>query len=446
MSDKEKAQNFISVFKTAFTVDDGLFPLLPDKCPPSDIQPDFFTNAIRKSHLNINSTAFASPDGLPGKFWHSLNSSLAQPLSILLKKFFTTGILPDCWKKFIINSVYKKGDSTLATNYRPIALTSIVRKTIEALIKDALLKHLTSKNVILTATWFLKQNSTGTLLLDCLNDWSDAYVNGECVDVYYIDFAKAFDSLSIPKLIFKLKTFGITGSCLSWLTNFLSLRKMCVKVNDTFSDYILQFNGVPQGCVLKSLSFVLYINDLPENIVHSVIKLYADDIKTYYRFPLNGCTFMLQNDLDALAARSKLWQLNIAIDKTFIMHIGKNNPIHVYTINSKAISVINAIKDLGMYISNDLTWNAHVTEIVKKANRLANTILHSFHSHDVNIYLRAFDVFVQPILDYCCFIWNPTLCYDTDSVENVQNAYTRRVFRKCMKHYANYENRLAYLK
>ena len=54
-------------------------------------------------------------------------------------------------------------------------------------------------------------------------------------------------------------------------------------------------------------------------------------------------------------------------------------------------------------------------------------------------------MFVQPILDYCCFIWNPTLCYDIDCVENVQKAYMRRVFRKCMKPYANYENTLACL-
>ena len=138
---------------------------------------------------------------------------------------------------------------------------------------------------------------------------------------------------------------------------------MCVKVNDTFYDYIPQ-SSVLQVSVLGSLCCVLYINDLPENIVHSVIKLYADDVKIYYRFPLNGCTVMLQNDLDALAAWSKFWQLSIAIDKTFIRHIGKHNPIHVYTINSKTISVINVIKNLGVYISNDLTWNAYVTETV----------------------------------------------------------------------------------
>ena len=167
--------------------------------------------------------------------------------------------------------------------------------------------------------------------------------NGECVDVCLIDFAKAFDSLSIPKLIYKLKTFGIKGSCLSWLKNFLSLRKMWVKVNDTFSDYIPQSSGVPQVSVLGSLCFVLYINDLPEYIVHSIIKLFADDVKIDYRFPFNDCTVMLQNDLNALVAWSKLWQLNIAIDKTLIMQIGKHNPIHVYTINGKAISVINVI-------------------------------------------------------------------------------------------------------
>ena len=194
---------------------------------------------------------------------------------------------------------------------------------------------------------------------------------------------------------------------------------MCVKLMilslTTFQNLVVFLK-----VVLESLCFVLYINDLPENIVHSVIKLYADDLKIYYRFPLDGCIFMFQNDLDVLAAWSKLWQINIAIDKTFIMHIGKHNPIHVYTVNSKAISVINFIKDLGVYISNDLTWNGHITETVKKANRLVNTILHSFRCHGVNIYLRAFDVFVLPILDYCCLIRCSTLCYDIDSVEKVK--------------------------
>ena len=125
-----------------------MFPLLPDKCPPSDIQPDFSCNAIRKCFLNINSTASAGPDGLLGKFWHSLNSSLAQPLSIIFKKSFTTSILSECWKKSVVRHVYKKGDLTLATNHRPIAVTSIAFKIMEALIKDALIKHLMSKTLL----------------------------------------------------------------------------------------------------------------------------------------------------------------------------------------------------------------------------------------------------------------------------------------------------------
>ena len=69
-------------------------------------------------------------------------------MSIIFKKSLTTGVLPGCWKKSVVNHVYKKGDPTLATYYRQIALISIACKTMEALIKDALLKHLTSKNLL----------------------------------------------------------------------------------------------------------------------------------------------------------------------------------------------------------------------------------------------------------------------------------------------------------
>jgi hypothetical protein len=77
------------------------------------------------------------------------------------------------------------------------------------------------------------------------------------------------------------------------------------------------------------------------------------------------------------------------------------------------------MKDLGVFISSDLSWHANVLEVCRKANFVCNTILHSFKSHDILLYMRAFDTYVRPIVEYCCYVWNPTLCYDIDLIENV---------------------------
>ena len=103
------------------------------------------------------------------------------------------------------------------------------------------------------------------------------------------------------------------------------------------------------------------------------------------------------------------------------------------------------MKDLGITISNDFSWHAHCFEIVKKANYVANVILHSL-CDDVSIHVRAFDIYVLPILEYNCFIWNLILFYIVDLIEKVQKNCTREVFKKFNLPSMTYDCRLKYLK
>ena len=101
------------------------------------------------------------------------------------------------------------------------------------------------------------------------------------MDVIYLDFSKAFDSVPRDKLIEKLQQFGITGPLLYWYNNYLSGRKQRVVVDVVSWSFLDVTFGVPQGSIVGPLLFLLYVNDLPDAAEHSRMPMFADDSKCY---------------------------------------------------------------------------------------------------------------------------------------------------------------------
>ena len=117
-------------------------------------------------------------------------------------------------------------------------------------------------------------------LLTVLDRWTEILDQGGIIDVIYLDFMKAFDKVPHKRLIEKIKSYGIGQHITNWIQDFLQGRKHRVCVNGKFSEWAPVTSGIPQGSVLGPLLFVLYINDLPENII-SDIYLFADDTKIF---------------------------------------------------------------------------------------------------------------------------------------------------------------------
>jgi len=120
--------------------------------------------------------------------------------------------VPAEWKRAIITPVFKKGPGGNVRNYRPISLTCVPSKVMERVIARQISDHLMSNNILHHAQHgFCKGRSTTTNLLGSLNNWTLAIQYKHSVKIAYVDFSKAFDTVSHNKLFMRLASYGIAG-------------------------------------------------------------------------------------------------------------------------------------------------------------------------------------------------------------------------------------------
>ena len=209
-----KAPLLYEYFQSQFTTDNLKLPSTIPCATDPGISSIIFSPILVKRIINkSNARSAGGPDGIPPVFFKNACSSVCHPLAFIFQLLFDDCCLPPIWRKAFITAIHKKGDTTLPSNYRPISLTCTTCKIMEAIIKDQLVSYLLSKGLISRQQHaFIKNHSTVTNLLQCTHDWALAVHGGHAVDAVYIDFARA-NSVVHSKLIFKLSTFGISGTC-----------------------------------------------------------------------------------------------------------------------------------------------------------------------------------------------------------------------------------------
>ena len=331
------------------------------------------TEVVGKYLKELNASKSQGPDNLHPKLSLETLEEIKNPLTEIFNKSLQEGTVPNDWKLANIIPLHKKGSKSSPKKYRPISLTLVAFKLMEKLVRDKTMSHMEEKNLFTKHQHgFRKGYSCVTQLIDVCEKWTEELDNKNSVDVVYLDFQKAFDSVPHKRLLSKLKGCGIQGKLLKWIENFLKNRKQRVQVNGSSSEWVDVTSGIPQGSVLGPLLFLIYINDLPD-VVHSFIKLFVDNAKLYAVVKTARDATVVQNDLGSLDNWSEIWQINFNNDKCTHMHLGKDQEFSMYSMRQNGAPVIiNQVteqKDLGVTINNKLEFVPHIQAMVKKANR-----------------------------------------------------------------------------
>ena len=165
-----------------------------------------------------------------------------------------------------------------------------------------------------------------------------------------------------------MKSIGIGGEILFWITFFLKGRTQCVNVEGIKSSWKDVISGIPQGSVIGPILFVIFINDMPQEVVLNFTKLFADDCKLYGT--VNRAPNVMQTDLKNLEEWSNKWQLPFNESKCEVLHFGYNNEKRDYTINDHRLEAVRYEKDLGVIIDDELKFHQQTATATKKANQI----------------------------------------------------------------------------
>ena len=375
------------------------------------ITPSLVSRAI----LKLNSSTASGPDNIPAIVLKKCCPELSSILSKLFNKCLAESSFPDCWKCANIVPAFKNcGDRSDPTKYRPISLLPIISKLFESLINRKITDHLESLGLLTDQQYGFRRNRSTADLLTVITERIYRALDrcGEAKTVA-LDISKAFDRVWHSALLHKIRSFGISGKIYAILKSFLSERQINVVVDGQRSQTYSISSGVPQGSILGPTLFLMFINDLPDNIVCDLV-MYADDSTLYSCLDIKSddqkrrnLVNSLESDLSQVNAWADKWHISLNSTKTKVLSVNryKNSEVTPITMSGETLQESTSFRLVGLTISKDLTWNKYITAIAKKASMKVGTLYRAKGYLSQECILHLYKSLIRPSMEYCCHIW-----------------------------------------
>lgn len=398
-----------------------------------------------------NSTA-PGIDGINTVLVKHIHPHITPVLLHLINISFERGIFPEKLKTAVVVPLHKGNSNQDCNNYRPISLLSVFAKIYEKVMKKKLVFFLEKNNFFSNNQFGFRKGINTEVALDKFIEQVYLGLNSEKrITGLFLDIKKAFDTVDHNTLLQKLFNCGIRGIVHKWFQSYLTARKQCTRVGSTSSDLGEIRHGVPQGSVLGSILFLIYINDLCDGRFKGQVTSFADDTALCYvgndwetnRAHMSFDLELLQwwftkNHMLLSPEKTKYINFSLRSEKIFTLNIVYKcvDCLFLHTVCNSGCSVVSQtdkVKYLGILVEQDLSWKSHTVALKTKLNSILRYFYFLNKICNERILKMLYTSLVHSRLEYGLFCWGG--CYNT-TIKPLciqQNCFIRLIMKKCKR-------------
>jgi hypothetical protein len=423
----DKACALTEFFKNQQTLIEPIGHSLPDLVMLTDQSLD----SIQTSPLEVRDILGSldlgkahGADGVTVRLLRETQSNIDTPLSKLINESFSCGRVPTSWKMANVSPVHKKNSRALVDNYRPISLLSTLAKVQERIVYKRLYRFLMDNSLLTVKnSGFKEKDSAICQLIKIVDNIYKALENGKEINLVFLDVFKAFHRVWHRGLLHKLRANGIAGSLLNWIDDYLHEREIRVVLNGQAAPWAKTNAGVPQGSVLGPLLFLVFINDVVDDI-ETDINLFADDTAL-----MNIIDQLIESydetnrDLVTLAKWADQWLVTYNASKTVSLHISKHRDkvaLPQLSLKGTPITEAESHRHLGIDIDSSFTWQTHITRVAEKGAKCVGLMRRASRDLPRECLEKLYQTMVRPVLEYGGVIFDGSPETHTSPLDKVQ--------------------------
>lgn len=377
-------------------------------------------------------------DEIDNKLIKNLPRKAIVQLTYIINAILNLGYYPIKWKTAVVIPI-PKPDKNLAdpTNYRPISLLSSLSKVCEKVILRRIEKITIREGLLRDEQFgFRSGHSTSLQVARIAHDIITNYNKDKVTSMALLDIAKAFDTVWIDGIIYKLIQLRFPNYLIVLLNSYLRERNFKVKVNQSLSDTKQPEAGVPQGSVLGPVIFLFFINDMPDFAPRTSLAIYADDTSVYaHSFNAQVATKQTQLHTDQILHFANKWKIKINKEKTeHIIFARKFTNLKVYeplkVEGTKISQADQRVKYLGVVLDKRLSFSPHIKSLVQKgqkAIRLLYPLLNRNSKLSPKNKKLLYTAVIRPSITYAAPVWCGASKTSFLKLERIQNKCLRLV-------------------